>query len=1470
LRIQTNKINEDLKSLKETVELSGNTNRIGEELKNIRILIDKFIAIQSTIPWRIGRKLWRTLKRGQNFIRRCFRQRQGFQIFIGKRANVEKHVYQKKKKMVTHKKYHTQYERSLPDSMCTGCAACANKCPVDAIEMCLDHEGFYKPHVSSKCINCGACEKICPSLNLKTNKNPNPKCYALMADDEIRMRSSSGGAFELLSNYVFERGGSVCGVVFTPDFNAEHLVTNKYNDLYKLRYSKYIQSNVGLVYRKIKQCLDKDKMVLFSGCPCQVAGLYAYLDGDRENLITVDILCHGIPSVKAWRKYLRDVHGDKPIARIGFKDKEIYGWHANTAIAFKDGTKYHKPLETDPWFISYLKSINKNTPCDKCKFGHLPRQGDLTIGDFWGIDAHKPELNDNKGTSCVMANSGKGDKIITAVGSGTRVKAFEPTTIQAITAVNFVAHGGGVPIHFSRQRFFLELDNDNMPFEKLTRQCYDNIYDTAVVSSWYKRDYGAILSGYAMCKTLGDIGISSILVDCPKFYHFGVYTESADISRQFIEKHCKISVQLDAENGDFEKWRSLNHHIGTFIAGPGNNWSNDNRANDRFFMLDFVDAAKRKISYAASFGVETEESIDTQNLFKKFNALSVCGDGNSVVMRKISGINAESVLDPVFLCNTGHWGNIVADSGLNITERYIFADIMEIGPYKSSVIKAAQSLYNQKLNLVLNPSNHDEQLGIARQNGFQPLGVLKVEDWLYNLKNAEFVITDSFAALCFAVIFKKNFIQIIIPGREDNIRITSLLEQLGLTGRIINYNENIGAKTGMLKSMIDYKKVYGKLNRLVEKSLQWLKDSLQVDVNITVPTLGSVKSATGTVPQVSHLAEINNTLRHISILGSCGGSVFDYFIIKGITKIALYGNDDTLSLLWEQAYHLDIELKYIISDIPMQLKLNYPREGKIPTILSSEITINDIDMPVLLVTDGLRHLGEFAAAGKALYNFYSLFRFSYYKRTLFDKAAKFGKENPEIPIVVLNHPSVFSVVNPSEIEKEILKPNTDTDKIYQNTFAVYGKDKQYFTKTLKLFETIKRNGRIVLMDVDEDTRKVVGNKLVTSDLSHNAKHTVLFFGNSICGGIGTDYTHTTESALQRYLNAEYNGESPFNVLNCVTTGGTTPHEVARAFEYEPIRRGDIIVFYMNFDMLSHEIWQENFLWVETQPFFNRPHPFGEIFLDKNNHLNHIGYAKTAEILLGALRDSGILDRCAAIKPVEIRRYRQSTKLDPKLEQMLQEYLHSLEQYRPIVEHGKIGSIVMNCNPFTLGHRYLIEYAASRVDKLFVFAVEEDKSFFPFLDRIELIHKGTADLSNVTVLPSGKFIISQITFKAYFIKDEIKDSIIDPSDDIEIFAERIAPKLNISVRFAGEEPLDNITLQYNQTMGRILPGYGINFEVIPRREYGGNPISASRVRALLKEKKFDEIAKLVPDTTLQFLRTFNIPPDKKQQGMDGWK
>jgi [citrate (pro-3S)-lyase] ligase len=200
---------------------------------------------------------------------------------------------------------------------------------------------------------------------------------------------------------------------------------------------------------------------------------------------------------------------------------------------------------------------------------------------------------------------------------------------------------------------------------------------------------------------------------------------------------------------------------------------------------------------------------------------------------------------------------------------------------------------------------------------------------------------------------------------------------------------------------------------------------------------------------------------------------------------------------------------------------------------------------------------------------------------------------------------------------------------------------------------------------------------------------------------------------------------------------------------------------------------------------------------------------------------------------------------------LDSWRNSLDKFHTEKE-AVIGSIVMNCNPFTFGHRYLIEYASRHVDYLYIFLVEENRSFFDFNDRMEIVKKSVEDLENVKVIPSGSYIISTMTLPDYFRKEELQDIKLDATLDLELFSTKIAPYLNITVRFAGEEPLDKFTRQYNKAMKIILPKYGIKFVEIERKNMDEEPISASKVRKKLKEGDYESIKRLVPEVTYDYL------------------
>ena len=205
----------------------------------------------------------------------------------------------------------------VADTDCCGCGSCANACPKMAVSMKENHEGFFTPYVNENlCIGCGLCLKACTILNDKRPNAKEPECYAAQASDDIRAVSSSGGVFTPLAEKILERGGVVCGAAFKEDWTVHHIIVDNKEGLAKLRGSKYVQSDTEDCFKRIKALLKEDRWVLFSGTPCQVAGLYTYLGKEYDTLVTVDIFCHGAPSPGVWKRYLRENYEPDSIAYI--------------------------------------------------------------------------------------------------------------------------------------------------------------------------------------------------------------------------------------------------------------------------------------------------------------------------------------------------------------------------------------------------------------------------------------------------------------------------------------------------------------------------------------------------------------------------------------------------------------------------------------------------------------------------------------------------------------------------------------------------------------------------------------------------------------------------------------------------------------------------------------------------------------------------------------------------------------------------------------------------------------------------------------------------------------------------------------------------------------------------------------------------------------------------------------------------
>lgn len=346
-------------------------------------------------------------------------------------------------------------------SKCCGCSACASICPKNSIKMIEDDEGFLYPKVDNKsCITCGLCEKVCNELHPNGKREPLSVLAAINKNDYIRLKSSSGGIFYILAERIIQQGGVVFGARFDKNWQVVIDYAEDLKAVEAFMGSKYVQARVENAYKNVKQFLIKGRQVLFSGTPCQIAGLHKFLRKSYSNLLTIDFICHGTPSPKVWRLYLNEIiNENKCIRNIDFRNKEK-GWKN-----FSFNLKYNKkgktisllsPFQQNHYMKAFLQDIILRPSCYDCKARECSSLSDITLADFWGINTIFPKMDDDKGVGLVFINSKKGkdaldfSQINVAETTYNQVKPLNPACFRS------------PQIHPKRIDFFKRLNNENL------------------------------------------------------------------------------------------------------------------------------------------------------------------------------------------------------------------------------------------------------------------------------------------------------------------------------------------------------------------------------------------------------------------------------------------------------------------------------------------------------------------------------------------------------------------------------------------------------------------------------------------------------------------------------------------------------------------------------------------------------------------------------------------------------------------------------------------------------------------------------------------------------------------------------------------------------------------------------------------------------------------------------------------------
>lgn len=356
---------------------------------------------------------------------------------------------------------------------CTGCYACVNICLAKCIKMKQSETGFHTPKIDQAlCINCGQCEKVCPVIHMP-ELSTRTVAYAMKnRDQHERSKSTSGGIFPLLAEYVLDREGVIFGAVHDSDFSVRHIKVCERKDLSLLQGAKYVQSVIGTAFLEVKRELVSGRIVLFSGTPCQCAGLRSFLGKLYENLITVDIICHGVPSPKVWQAYVdyrsqKENAGKRPI-KINMRSKSS-GWSHygySTEFDYGDGKISQVGNRYDLFMKAFVGNICLRSSCSDCKTKGVERCTDFTLGDYWGIWNQHPEFDDNKGTSVVFVHTQKGREILEQLSD--KMDCLKVDIEDAYKENGSLVNSS--PAHSGRDEFLEQITADN--FEDLVKKYF--------------------------------------------------------------------------------------------------------------------------------------------------------------------------------------------------------------------------------------------------------------------------------------------------------------------------------------------------------------------------------------------------------------------------------------------------------------------------------------------------------------------------------------------------------------------------------------------------------------------------------------------------------------------------------------------------------------------------------------------------------------------------------------------------------------------------------------------------------------------------------------------------------------------------------------------------------------------------------------------------------------------------------------
>lgn len=658
----------------------------------------------------------------------------------------------------------------IKNKYCNGCQACVSKCPKSAISMLENEDGFLYPQIDSdKCTNCGLCDNVCSYLKNTSNNIKTPECYLYTACDEERKNSSSGGVFSVIAKYFIKNGGYVCGAMWDNNWKVKHKIINNLDEVNLLKSSKYIQSDIKNCYKDVEKILKQKEMVFFTGTPCQISGLKNFLGKEYDNLYTMDLICHGVPSPKVLYKYLNENFDLSKIESVSFRNKVPDGWSVRLSVK-EDGviTKFEKSDFID----LFSNNVILRNSCGECVHNKLPRQGDITVGDFWEIGKYGKYVKDHLGISVVLKNNNKKAKFLLKILKKD-AKIIKKTPISAATKRNINIYKSST-LHNKRDEFFMNLDT--MSIHENKERILNNKCDVMMLNFWSSMNYGAILTALGIQSLVEKLGYNG------KVINYIDALRKEHIKNSFCEKFANKYLNLTTKVETYDDFLELNKNCKMFICGSDQIFNGnimESHSTDELtpfiYTLDFVSNKNKKISYAGSLGTNYFEGTkDFETLFKHYLAqldyVSVREYETKQILDDYA-IDSEVLIDAAF--------HIPIDKLEKMTSIYKTSEkyIAYFGlPYdkdnKNSWKKEVANEVSKYMNLPIKTISINDNTD--------------VEEWLAFIKNSEFVLSDSYHAIVFAIRFKKRFIQ-LVRDNHKNCRFTTMYKSLGVIDNSISF-----------------------------------------------------------------------------------------------------------------------------------------------------------------------------------------------------------------------------------------------------------------------------------------------------------------------------------------------------------------------------------------------------------------------------------------------------------------------------------------------------------------------------------------------------------------------------------------------------------------------------------------------------------------------------------------------------------